>query len=1168
MNEKLSFVKQHKVTVLKVLCKKVQLHIEGADLKGDWFSVDQKFLVEARWTHEVINGRENPLWGSNRQNRPGSGIHLELAKRVQENIKMELNPVKKNETRFALNVHPTDKRSCTSTGVHRLNAVSVYCTDSKDLWRGCKTPVQTNLLSSYPSSLSLSNHLQQTNLLYAAARPQCENTRILLSSLPLEAAIYGKHSGYPADIVQEDNHLPPSGGQEDCTRWIKVDSRFGARPLGPDLESIADATYPKGSRDPSGFEGESNSELSETELLLLDINRLLSSPPHVKSCRVHNRAPGADSIAADDCFQKPHAPMMPQFGIVDVAQGNFNFSQSSERFSGTTSSCSQGQPLLLEDLSVPCWKQPDSVSETFCSLLESSQTSAHLHRSMLSLKHCENKQECPNLKSGDPILARLLSSESLHCPEIPQKETESTRAVIDDQKLRRSCLESVRSKASQHDDNDLVFTSSTENVLHSGDPNPLLLRGDSYKAECTNMCSKYRSIEHYETPTKGELSFKASALHAGILTVSLGSLGEFPSNSIGKQCSSHSSGEGGGSEQFDGRCSNDNFFLVTPSSQPPAGQRQQPVQSVNSKPFCTQQLVRLESELRGKDLERCWTSSPWTLTKYGEGSQSSFWERGHRTCQTLEGSQCIPTVPLQLSLSCPPLKGGLGEQPSNCSLQQQFRFLEEPFAQLKMATGIKQKALQSGLSLSDHQLWMLGQRGCISLKRNQWILSYSWKVWRSCFLEHQTLRTAHRHDRHRLLSWVLWEWRLKARTEHIYEHEKISRFHRTWLLKLYFSQWYVRYNIRHQQKQQIKSAAEQWIRKWKEQKLKKLYGSARSEWDKRVLSVAFRKWGLQKAMVLDEKIRIQEAHVELNRRRLQTLFWIWHWRSEELLWINLLLAKNRQRQAVRCLDAWKLYVRREALLQHSLKVHRSKMLQWCLCRWTQALWQRHREAMMVTQLFQLRWEKGQNARRVFLRFQDGSEGEQEGNGRIPFSVRTVWSFSVDGTYSKLALQRLFIRWKEEFYRLQLANSFQQVLAQQKLRSVLERWRKVTWLSFLGQLCKLDCGLAHPQQVTHPFMEELSISSGFHSNDQVYLSSEKSYSSLEEYNQDITVSDWSSSDGWNYCCLPTDLTNKNTEELCHGTYSSLQHYSSTKVPSEEENEAPLQSSSPQQSSDAR
>ncbi|MGH0168941.1 UNVERIFIED_CONTAM: hypothetical protein FKN15_075695 [Acipenser sinensis] len=108
---------------------------------------------------------------------------------------------------------------------------------------------------------------------------------------------------------------------------------------------------------------------------------------------------------------------------------------------------------------------------------------------------------------------------------------------------------------------------------------------------------------------------------------------------------------------------------------------------------------------------------------------------------------------------------------------------------------------------------------------------------------------------------------------------------------------------------------------------------------------------------------------------------------------------------------------------------------------------------------------------------------------------------VDELSKDLVLQRALLKWKGERYKLQLARAREQ----HRLRQILNGWHRWAEQSLEGKVQRFGARLEQDlsRTVALPFIDESSISSGFHSNSPVCLSLDVSCSSAEQADQEAS-----------------------------------------------------------------
>ncbi|XP_055560355.1 uncharacterized protein C1orf167 homolog isoform X1 [Falco cherrug] len=328
--------------------------------------------------------------------------------------------------------------------------------------------------------------------------------------------------------------------------------------------------------------------------------------------------------------------------------------------------------------------------------------------------------------------------------------------------------------------------------------------------------------------------------------------------------------------------------------------------------------------------------------------------------------------------------------------------------------------------------------------------------------------------------------------------------------------------------------------------------------DMRRLAAAFRLWRLQKELLSKEEARLLEARALLEKKQLQSVFWMWCSRCSEMKRIVALTTHIQRNLVSRCFSTWKETAEQKALYRCNLAHLRAVSLRKYFQQWVQMLQVTEGNKQAMVNFLLLRW--GQNYGPVISSVADKTVTKRPENQLLWTTERRFpekTSYSFDDFCQKVKLQRIYLLWKARLCEHHRANSFSQTLEQCRLRKALKLWhQKCLMLKTIEQSPEQSHRTAYEEPLATLFSEDFSTSSGFDSSAPATLASQ---SSLEK---EYSFSD-SSQQGFSSVLAAEDVAH-----MPH--YSSLlQLHQCAELPAELGGELYLQASfSPQSTGPGR
>ncbi|XP_068771868.1 uncharacterized protein C1orf167 homolog isoform X2 [Struthio camelus] len=315
---------------------------------------------------------------------------------------------------------------------------------------------------------------------------------------------------------------------------------------------------------------------------------------------------------------------------------------------------------------------------------------------------------------------------------------------------------------------------------------------------------------------------------------------------------------------------------------------------------------------------------------------------------------------------------------------------------------------------------------------------------------------------------------------------------------------------------------------------------------------AFRLWRLQKELLSKEEARLEEARALLKKKQLRNTFQVWRSRCLEMEQLLAVATRIQRNLVSRCFNAWKETVEQKALHRCNVAHLRAGLLRKYFQQWIWMLRVREDDKQKIVNLFILRWRQyyGPTISSVADQAETKRhEAQSWWTVMRRFPEKACYSF--DDLCQKVTLQRVFLLWKARFCEHQRADSFSQALEQRRLREALRLWHQMfLTLKTVKRSPKHSHKVVHKDPLALLVSEDLSTSSGFHSNAPATLASQ---SSLEkEYSLSSSQQSFSSI-----------LTAEDVTQMPY--YSSLlQLHQRTELPAELGGELYLQASLPPQS----
>ncbi|MGH0151854.1 UNVERIFIED_CONTAM: hypothetical protein FKN15_077043 [Acipenser sinensis] len=194
-----------------------------------------------------------------------------------------------------------------------------------------------------------------------------------------------------------------------------------------------------------------------------------------------------------------------------------------------------------------------------------------------------------------------------------------------------------------------------------------------------------------------------------------------------------------------------------------------------------------------------------------------------------------------------------------------------------------------------------------------------------------------------------------------------------------------------------------------------------------------------------------------------------------------------------CFEAWRRLVLQKSLSRSCVDELQRQAVRQCFQHWRRLLQLHWQHKTFLTRVLE---DRRQRARETWKE----CEKNQDDCWAVGLHQRRACR-GVDELSKDLVLQRALLKWKGERYKLQLARAREQ----HRLRQILNGWHRWAEQSLEGKVQRFGARLEQDlsRTVALPFIDESSISSGFHSNSPVCLSLDVSCSSAEQADQEAS-----------------------------------------------------------------
>ncbi|XP_058858210.1 uncharacterized protein LOC117426095 isoform X1 [Acipenser ruthenus] len=363
---------------------------------------------------------------------------------------------------------------------------------------------------------------------------------------------------------------------------------------------------------------------------------------------------------------------------------------------------------------------------------------------------------------------------------------------------------------------------------------------------------------------------------------------------------------------------------------------------------------------------------------------------------------------------------------------------------------------------------------------------------------------AHSHYRSHTLSTVFRVWRVQllyVQAERSKQDRLSREFQNTTLLKQSFQHWRIKLAVHHMQlrrQQRItRITAHRWLQTVQQRKLEDLRLRANQLQNRMRLAAAFRTWCELKAAAETEQAGEEEGRHLLGKKKMQVVFTTWHLCCQERQRLQPLRLQIQRRQLSGCFEAWRRLVLQKSLSRSRVDELQRQTVRQCFQHWRRLLQLHWQHKTFLTRVLE---DRRQRARETWKE----CEKNQDDCWAVGLHQRRACR-GVDELSEDLVLQRALLKWKGECCKLQLASSFFRAREKHRLRQILSGWHRWAEQSLEGKVQRFGARLEQDlsRTVALPFIEESSISSGFHSNSPVCLSLDVSCSSAEQADQEVS-----------------------------------------------------------------